>query len=119
MNDLFINTTTYYVIAVIVYIFIAVNGVLLNIESVRKITLDIINKLKVKLRELKPIVDTSNIIFKYLLKPIGIVLIKVFEFIFFIADHINKAEYYFENRGYYRIIVTGIETEPVGVVRTQ
>ena len=95
MNDLFINTTTYYVIAVIVYMFIAVNSILLNIESVRNITLDIIRKLNYKLRELKPIVDSSNILHKYLLKPIGIILIKIFEFIFFIADHIYKAEYYF------------------------
>ena len=85
MNDLFINTTTYYVIAIIVYIFIAINGVLLNIESVRNITLDIIMKLNNKLRELKPLVDTSNLLHKYLLKPIGIILLKVFEFIFFIA----------------------------------
>jgi len=95
MDELFVNTTAYYILSIIVYLFIFIYGVLLNINSARSITLEITGKLRTALASQKPVIDTYNIFKRFLILPILNILFKLFQFIFFIADHIYKAEYYF------------------------
>jgi hypothetical protein len=58
---MFTNTTLYYIIAVIVYLYIAVISVLLISTAARNFIIDIINKLKAKLppEALKTVIDNS------------------------------------------------------------
>ena len=52
MSELFINTTMYYILAIIVYLYIAITSVLLISTAARNFTADLINKLKAKLPKL-------------------------------------------------------------------
>jgi hypothetical protein len=95
LNELFINTTWYYVLAILVYLYIVITGVLLNITIVRDKTTELINTIKVKLSNLKQLVTSYDNSLKYFFHPLQNSFRKIFEFILFISGHVYRAEVYF------------------------
>ncbi len=95
MSELFINTTLYYILAIIVYIYIVLTSLYLISTGIRKHTLNIISKLKAKIpvpEALKIIIDNSV---KYFFAPIVRGLRLIFNFICLTTGYIYKSETWF------------------------
>ena len=95
MNDLFINTTLYYVLAMIVYLYIFITSILLISSAARNFTLELIAKLKAKIPENDAINQIHLNSKMYFLAPVGKVLDSIFRFIQLISSKLYKAEIYF------------------------
>ena len=95
MNDLFINTTFYYVLAIIVYVYLCIRSVLLLSPVARNFTLELIAKLRAKIPK-NEVIDKANAYSKkYFLIPAGDVLGMIFKFIRYLSDNLYKGEVYF------------------------
>ncbi len=97
MSELFQNTTAYYVLAIIVYMFIALTGVLLNVPFLKIKTMDLISMTRAALRTNKTLLNGLEIFFKFVIKPLINILRIIFNALCLIAELLNKAEDHFIN----------------------
>lgn len=97
MSEIFINTTAYYVPVIIIYLFLALTGVLLNVPVLKIKTMVLISRTLAAIRSNKTLLDTLEIFFKFAIKPANNILKIIFKALCFIAEFLNKAEDHFIN----------------------
>lgn len=95
MSELFINTTLYYVLAVIIYLYIAVTSILLISAGARNFTSGLLNKLNTKLPKPDAIIKAVEYSSKFFIKPISRFLKVIFSYLIIVSAILYRAEEYF------------------------
>ena len=109
MSDLFINTTVYFIIAVIVYIAAVIFFIMLISPRARKIAGEYLRKISTIITDQKFYGALKTNFVKYFTEPLGTALAVILRFVSNISAYLRKAEEIFTSK------ILPLVIEPVNI----
>lgn len=109
MSDLFINTTAYFIIAVIVYIAAVIFFIMLISPRARKIAGEYLEKISKTITHQKFYSSLKTSFAKYLAEPLGKAIAVIFRFVSNVSVYLRKAEEIFTSK------ILPLTIEPVNI----
>ena len=109
MSDLFINTTVYFVIAVIIYIAAVIFFIMLISPRAKKVTGEYFKKISKTITDQKFYNSLKTGFVKYFAEPLGKATAVIFRFVSNVSVYIRKAEDIFTSK------ILPLAIEPVNI----